>query len=200
MATYDNAYSRFIAWAKIILPLLALAILSTLFLFSRGIDTGQAIPYADVDIKELAREPRITLPNYAGVTADGAAISVIAQSARPDPDNPQQVNAADLFTAIDTPEGLRLEITSGSGTLNGQSRQANLSGGVVVQTSSGYNMRTAQLTTSLDGALLTADSEITADGPLGSLIAGQMLLKRAESGAGSYLLVFKGGVKLIYTP
>ncbi len=53
MATYDNTYSRVVAWLKILLPLLALAILSTLFLVARTIDPAQNIPYADVDIDEL---------------------------------------------------------------------------------------------------------------------------------------------------
>jgi len=200
MATYDNAYSRFIAWAKIVLPLLALAILSTLFLFSRGLDPGQTIPYADVDIEELAREPRITAPNYAGVTEDGAALSIFAQTARPDPDSPERVNALDLRAAIDAPDGLRIDITSAIGTMDSRRRQAELGGGVRVETSTGFTLRTDRLTTSLDGALMAADSVITADSPLGSISAGQMRLERGDGETNHYLLVFKGGVKLIYIP
>ena len=39
MAIPDNLHSRMVFWLKILLPILALAILSTLFLFSRRIDT-----------------------------------------------------------------------------------------------------------------------------------------------------------------
>ena len=38
MTMYDNSYSRFVALTKVILPIIALGILSTLFLFSRDID------------------------------------------------------------------------------------------------------------------------------------------------------------------
>ena len=54
MAARDNVHSRVVFWLKIILPLLALAILSTLFLFSRRIDTDQALPYAEVSGSTVA--------------------------------------------------------------------------------------------------------------------------------------------------
>ena len=59
MTMYDNSYSRFVALTKVILPIIALGILSTLFLFSRNIDPTQSIPYADVDVEGLAREQQI---------------------------------------------------------------------------------------------------------------------------------------------
>ena len=41
--------TRTVRWLRVLLPLLALAMLSTLFLFSRGSDGESQIPYADVD-------------------------------------------------------------------------------------------------------------------------------------------------------
>jgi lipopolysaccharide export system protein LptC len=82
-AGHENLHSRVVAWLKIILPLTALGILSTLFLFSRTIDPSDAIPYATVDVEERAREPRVTAPAYAGVTSDGARLSMTAAEARP---------------------------------------------------------------------------------------------------------------------
>jgi len=67
MAACDNTYSRVVAWLRIALPLLALAILSTLFLLARTIDPAQNLPYADIDIDELTREQRIGNPQFAAV-------------------------------------------------------------------------------------------------------------------------------------
>jgi len=85
MAQSFATYSRVVAWLKVIFPLSALALLSTLFLFARSIDPEQSIPFADVDVKELAREPRITAPEFSGMTADGAAITISAATAKTDP-------------------------------------------------------------------------------------------------------------------
>ena len=60
MAVADNTYSRVVGWLKILLPLGALALLSTLFLFARGIAPVGEIPYAELE--EIAREARISDP------------------------------------------------------------------------------------------------------------------------------------------
>ena len=73
-----DAHTRVVTWLKIALPLAALAILSTLFLLADKIDPEDALPYAEVDVEDLAREPRMTLPSYAGTTSDGAALSLTA--------------------------------------------------------------------------------------------------------------------------
>ena len=46
-----DRYSRMVAIFKVLLPLAALAILSTLFLLSRTIDPTTTIPFADQDFE-----------------------------------------------------------------------------------------------------------------------------------------------------
>jgi lipopolysaccharide export system protein LptC len=82
-----DLHSRIVGWAKVILPLAALGILSTLFLFARTIDPEDAIPYAEVDVEDRIREPRLTAPTYSGVTSDGSAVTFQAVEARPAGDN-----------------------------------------------------------------------------------------------------------------
>lgn len=200
MATYDNSYSRFIAWTKVILPIIALGILSTLFLFSRGIDPSLSIPYADVDVEELAREQRVGAPNYAGVTQDGSAISITAKAARPDPDNSEIVTATDLTAIIEDPAGGYVDITASNGVIDSGQKIVTLSGGVRVKTSTGYTINTSKMITALDETAAFTEGSITADGPLGTLEAGLMELRPENGEKGSHLLVFKGGVKLIYDP
>ena len=84
MIRRDNLRSNVVAWLKIVLPLAALAAMSTLFLLSRTIDPADAIPYATVDVEDRIREPRMTAPTYSGVTSDGAALTLTADEARPD--------------------------------------------------------------------------------------------------------------------
>ena len=200
MTTYDNSYSRFVAWTKVILPIVALGVLSTLFLFSRNIDPSQSIPYADVDVEKLAREQRVGAPNYAGVTQDGAAISITATAARPAPGNPQIVVATDLVTVIEDAVGGRIDITSDDGLIDTEQQFVTLHGGVRILTSTGYTIDTSGITAALNETSLVTDGQITANGPLGSLNAGLMELQPQNGPGGSHLLVFKGGVKLIYDP
>lgn len=202
MSVYDNSYSRFVSWAKIVLPLTALALLSTLFLVARTVDPTKSIPYADVDVNELAREQRISAPNYSGVTTDGSAISITATTARPDPDNRDQVQATDLRAELETSTGGFYELSSLTGHIDTGAGHAVLDGGVIITTPSGYRITSERLDTELERTEITSPGPVQAEGPAGTLEAGQMILTRAgeddeESG---YLLVFKNGVKLIYTP
>lgn len=200
MTVYDNTYSRFIAWAKVLLPLVALAILSTLFLFSRSIDPTQAIPYSQVDVEELAREQRIGEPNFAGVTQDGAAVSIAARAARPDPQDSKKVTGTDLSATIDMPVGTRVQIAAPQGVIDAANQVAALSGGITLTTSTGYSVATEGLTTALDRTSVISDGAVTAEGPLGTLDAGQVVLTQHNGDDPAYVLVFKDGVKLVYDP
>jgi len=200
MPSRDNAYTRFITLAKIGLPLAALALLSTLFLISRNIDPTESIPYATVDVEELVREPRVTAPNYSGVTTDGTAIAVQAETARPDPDNPDRASADVVTARLDFADGSSADIASAEGTVDTDEGLAYLEGGVVIDTSTGYRITTEALTTALERTSVVAESTVEATGPLGRLTAGRMQIDEDEEAPGQYVLVFKGGVKLVYEP
>ena len=47
-----HLHSRMVFWLKIAMPLLALAILSTLFLFARQVEFEGTLPYAQVEIDD----------------------------------------------------------------------------------------------------------------------------------------------------
>ena len=198
MATYDNTYSRVVAWLKIILPLLALAILSTLFLVARTIDPAQNIPFADVDIDELAREQRIGAPNYSGVTSDGAAVSLLAKQARPDPTAPNRLIGTDVTASIDLSTGTRIDIAAQQVVLDGSRRLASLHGNVVLISTQGYQMRTETLDVALKTTRVQSDTAITLTSDFGTLTSGKFVLTGDGSKGKPYLLVFKNKVRLVY--
>jgi lipopolysaccharide export system protein LptC len=199
MAT--DRYSRLVGTAKLVLPLVALAILSTLFLVARRIDTEAAIPYATVDVRELAREARVGEPRYAGMTADGAAITVTAARAMPGDAQVSTLQATDMVAQIDLADGTIVGITAPTGRLDTPGGLAELAGGAVVSLSTGWRAETATLTAALDATRVVADTRIDATGPLGDLTAGAMeLTQGAEPGDPGPVLLFTDGVRLLYDP
>ena len=141
MVIYHDTYSRVVAWLKIVLPLVALAILSVLFLVARTIDHAQNLPFADVDIDEITRDQRVSRPNFSSVTADGAAITLSASSARPVPGSPGIVTGDDISAGIDLPNGDRIDIRSDLAVIDTAAQLAELQGGVVVDSSDGISLR-----------------------------------------------------------
>lgn len=200
MASHDNAYSRFIALARIVLPLAALGILSTLFLISRGPGTGDNLPYSQVDLDEILREQRIGAPSYAGVTRDGTAIAFRADIARPDPAAPDRAEAEAMRGRLDMPDGSQAEISAARGILDTAAGVAVLEGDARVDTSTGYRVRAARLTSSLAETDVVAEGPVTAEGPPGRIEAGSMRLRPDPDVGGRYVLVFTDGVKLVYDP
>jgi len=200
MAAYDNAYSRFIALAKIVLPLAALGILSTLFLISRGPGTGEDLPFASVDVDQLVREQRIGAPNYAGVTRDGTAIAVRAETAHPDPDMLGRASADEMRARLDMPDGSQADIAATRGIIDTGADMAVLDGDARIDTSTGYRVRADTLTASLGETDVVAEGPVTAEGPPGRIEAGAMRLSADPGNEGRYVLVFKDGVKLVYDP
>jgi len=196
-----DRYSRLVGTAKVVLPLTALAILSTLFLVARRIDTEAAIPYATVDVRELAREARIGEPRYAGMTADGAAITVTAARAVPGDAAVSTLQAADMVAQIDLADGTVVGITAPAGRLDSPGGLAELAGGAVVTLSTGWRAETATLTAALDATRVVADTRIDATGPLGDLTAGGMVLTQGtRPGEPGPVLLFTDGVRLLYDP
>lgn len=198
MARADT-HTRVVGWLKVILPLTALAILSTLFLVARRIDPEAALPYAEVDVEDLAREPRMTAPSYAGTTSDGAALTLSADEARPAAEG-SLAQAARLRLALDTPDGALTELLAGSAVMQEATREVILSGGVTVTTSSGYRLETAEVAAKLDRTGLESRAPVVATGPAGEITADRMTLSQDTRTPGAYVLVFNGSVRLIYQP
>ena len=200
MTGHDNFHSTVVAWLKVALPLVALAILSTLFLVSRTIDPSDAIPFAEVDIEDRVREPRLTNPTWAGVTDDGAALTIAAEEARPERDGNSGASATRIMAELQTPDGGTTNIVAARGVLDTVTRSFRVDGGVRISTSTGYELETGSLTAALDRTSLISDGEVRGTGSAGQITAGRMEVTQESDGSDRYLLVFKNGVRLLYLP
>jgi lipopolysaccharide export system protein LptC len=198
MARGDR-HTRVVGWLKVVFPLTALAILSTLFLVARRIDPEAALPYAEVDVEDLAREPRMTSPTYAGTTVDGASITLSAEEARPATEG-ASAQAAGLRLDLATPDGGTTELVAAEARMDDTAQELVLSGEVTVTTSSGYRLTTAEMAAKLDRTGLESRSPVVAQGPAGEITADGMVLSQDTRTPGEYVLVFKGGVRLVYQP
>ncbi len=194
----DNTYSHLVSWLKIVLPLLALAILSTLFLVARTVDPAQNLPFADVDVDEIARDQRIGKPNYSGVTSDGAAVSVVAESAKPDPDRPDAMTGEKAEAVIELENGITVNVTAGALDLDNAAGQVRLLQDVHVTTSDGYSIETEEVQVALNRTRIASDRHSVVKGPVGVISADTFELTRESASDPHYLLVFKGHVKLVY--
>lgn len=192
-----DSYSRMVNLLKVLLPLAALALLSTVFLISRGAETDAVIPFAAQEIEERMRGQQVTGPFFSGTTAHGDEISVTATVARADAEVP--LLATDLRAEIKMAAGGRLALISDRGTVHPDQNLARFIGNVEITTADGLLVRTEALKTNLSTLQGESPGTINATGPLGELTAGSMEIS-AETEGGPLTLLFTNHVKLVYDP
>jgi len=192
----DNRYSRFVAWMKILLPLAALGLLSTMFLFARGTTPGEQIPFAE--LQDLASDPRMTNPSFAGIAPDGSVVTMTAESIRPQGGQGQSWVIAAFRAVIADPEGGQIEMTAAEGLLDGQAQTITLTGLARLTTSTGYAMETRGLAVAVDSGTVQTTGALEIRAPFGSLTAGGMTYGPGPDGHPQ--MVFIGGVRLLYQP
>mgnify|MGYP000002529789 FL=1 len=193
----DNFHTQLVGWSKIILPLCALALLSTLFLFARSNPDATNIPFADINT--LAQEQKINAPRFSGVADDGSIIAITAGSAQLDPNNAQNLKISSLSLDVNAADGSEIRIEAVGGELDNDAKVAYLSGLARLETSTGYTMETNGLTANLQSGVISSEGALEIRAPFGALTAGRVTIKTTGDGKGQQML-FTDGVVLIYTP
>ena len=200
MTRFDNAYSRVVAAAKIVLPLVALGLISTLFLFSGKSQEGEPLPFPIPKVLDLAREQRLGAPTYSGVTSEGTRVTLAAEKLYPDPENPDIVHGEDMAARLISPDGVIYDITAQTGFVDQDKRETSFSVAVNIVTSHGYDLVTDHAVMATDLSRVKSPGPVTVIGPLGWLQAGRMVYRGDPESGSEAVVDFTDGVRLLYKP
>ena len=195
-----STYSRFVRTAKVLLPIIALILLSSIFLLARRIDPEASIPYADFDVRELAREKGMSAPTYSGKTSDGATIKVTAARVKPDLTNPDTGTATNILARLDWESGRSIDVAADTAVLDNAVSVIELHENAVITSSDGMTLRSQLFVARTDVTDVTSPGAVSGDGPFGTLDAGNMHLRAIEEDGSDYIVDFADGVKLVYEP
>ncbi|MEQ8368984.1 MAG: LPS export ABC transporter periplasmic protein LptC [Roseicyclus sp.] len=190
-----NRYSTVVVWAKVTLPLIALALLSTMFLFSRTPDPDAALPFADVDIEQLVQEQRLSQPRFAGTLDDGREVTLIADSAAPQPTDPNHILLVNVEAELALAPTDQLVLHADDGDIHLSQQTVDLQGNVQADTTQGYRLLSDRIRIAMDSMRITSPGPVTLSGNGMTLEAGSMDLTGQE---GDGFLSFTGGVRLLY--
>ena len=192
------SYSTLVRGLTVALPLVALALLSTLFLVARTAPQESTLPFIeDLQGRATAGDAMRT-PFYTGTTENGDAVTVQADLVRPDPSGSGAAQAEGLTVDIRFTDDTALRVTSVDGRFLSEENHLALEGDVVLDSSTGYALRTKVLQADLSRGEAESRGAVQINGPLGTLDAGQFTLRRKSTDAVE--LVFTNGVKLLYLP
>ena len=211
-------YSRAVRWLKIGLPLLALGLLSTIFLVPREVDFEGGLVYTSADLLALGEGLAVTRPRIAGATEKGEPFVVEAESASPDGPDPTRIDMAAVRAEFEQLDGRRIQLQAETGTLRPKEESLTLEGDVTLTTSDGYEVRTRTVLADLRAGTVEAPEAVSAQGPDGTIESASFRALRVRDGEakddardvgapdlaaglspGDYLW-FEGGVRVTWTP
>ncbi|MCY4304260.1 MAG: hypothetical protein OXC62_05705 [Aestuariivita sp.] len=198
LGTVDQ-YSQLVAYLKVLLPLVALGILSVMFLFLQSVNTTTTLPFEKTEATERLREERVTKPFFVGLTNAGEKITVTADIARPA--NASRLAEAEGLTALisfSNDQKNYLKIQAEKGVFDHKRDTAQLTGNVSISTNNGYALKTKGIRSSFKKLSVKTNGPIQGSSPLGLLSAGELVLYQKPE-ENDITLLFNKGVNLLYT-
>ena len=195
MGEADALHSRMVAGLRVVLPLAALGLLSTLFLLSRDIDPSRALVYSEVDAEDLARDPRITAPRLSTVTPDGLAVTLSAETVRIAAGGRETTEAQGVTTLITATDGVQSRLSADTATVDPSAGWMVLSGGVRMTDGRGHALTSQHLHITFETSTVESPGPVAGEGPLGRMTAGAMRLTLDPA-----TLHLSDGVRVVHQP
>lgn len=192
--------SRVVQALRLILPLAALGLMSSIVLLAEPVDPSRALATAEIDVADRARDPRLSGARFTGVTEGGAALRIDAEVAR-------SVAASTLrFEA----QGLTLRLTGGAegdlaaraeaGQIDHAEGRFGMQGAVRIDQAPDTVLRASALEGLLDRTWLQAEGPVSGLLQGADIAAGHLTVTDDPARPGSLRLVFSQGVRLLYQP
>lgn len=195
--------SRLVVILKIGLPLVALAMLSALFLIQNddGLPGG-GITFTQGDMEALGSGLSVTNPILTGTSQNNDRFRFTADRVVPDAAPPSRADMTKVAGHIDLDRGPSVELAAPGAALDFKTQRVAMQGPVDIVTSDGYHMRAATMNLDLAQGTLDAGPKVESRGPLGTITSGTLRIEPTPgvTNATTRLVSFGNGVRLIYLP
>lgn len=199
MKAYNNRYSQIVSWIKVIMILVALGLLSSIFLFSRTVEPKTSVLIQNIDLQRRAQEQGILNPSFAGVTEKDYEINLRATYAHPVDNDMQNFKVQNVNAEIKTSSGNIIYVDADFADVTQKTFNATLIGNVVITIDNGYRLVTELLETRFDAIFAESPGPVAGTGPIGEIESDRMVLISHETTGDAHLL-FEGDVKVTYNP
>ena len=92
MQNFIKSYSRAVKWAKFIMPVIAVMLLASVFIFGKEDALRSGTISIDDDTINLTTDQKITNPQFSGLTNLGDSFILKAIEAMPDSPTPEKID------------------------------------------------------------------------------------------------------------
>jgi len=188
-------HSRIVSWLKVILPVCALAVLS-----SYGFSVQRSIPVGNgkIELGPVSFSTEVLTmhnPRYEGYGKDGSRFLVTAKTAEQDigQDGPIRLNA--IEGSIVQPNKVETTLTATRGLFDTDSNELELLDSIEIKSSEGMVARLTRAKAFLKDAKIVSEEPVSVAMPTGTLNGRSMVLLQRSREA-----TFSGGVEARFKP
>jgi len=195
-ASASPRYTRFVGMMKLLLPMLALALIVAVIAWPTAFENDDGFELSFSALKQDEAE-RLTMlnPRYLGTDRDNQPYVITAEVAEQDPADQRQVTLTALQVDLTAKDGSWFTLMAGNGIYHQGHQYLRLDGPIEIFSDAGYEFHTEAAEIDLASGSAQALSPVRGQGPFGNLVADRM-----EAEERGQRLFFRGNVRLLIRP
>lgn len=195
-----EVHSRIVTILKLGLPLVALALVASVFLVQTDDRLGGTINFSEADIDQLGQGLRLTNSVFNGTTQVGDRFRIAAATLIPDAAPPKRAAITTLDGDLELVDGPTVSLSADTGDLDIPTQRLDISGNVRLTSSDGYVLVADKATIDfLAGSFIAGDKVVTT-GALGEITSGNLHVSPADTTGDARRFSFSNGVHVLYDP
>lgn len=191
-ATYNKKYSVFIRWMRLVLPMVAVAIMAVVFTWTTGkeeiADIAKEVALPTIGKNELLN------PKFESRDDKKQPYTIIAKRAIQGETNDDLVILEEPLADMLLKSGSWLAVKAEQGAFRQDNKRLLLKGNVELYHDDGYQMNMSLLNVDMAANTAWTDVDVEGHGPEGTIEA-----KGLEADSEKGLLIFNGPAKLVLT-
>jgi len=195
----DDKYSTLVAIFKVMLPCLALIILSALFLLPDNRTKIQALNTIDKSTLDIVKKAGVNKPSFRGTLASGTNLELYAAEIMTKNNDKNIIEINEISARLELNRNNWATASAKKGVVNISEQTAEMVGKVSVKSSNGVLIETSDLKVFYAKSLVKTEGEVFMKGPFGTITAGSAEFYDMNQNSGiGYVLLFNKGVKMQY--
>ena len=195
----DDKYSTLVAIFKVMLPCLALIILSALFLLPDNRTKIQALNTIDKSTLNIVKKAGINKPSFRGTLASGSNLELYATEIITKNNDKNIIEINEISARLELNKNNWATASAKKGVVNISEQTAEMVGKVSVKGSNGVLIETSDLKVFYAKSLVKTEGAVFMKGPFGTIKAGSAEFYDMNQNSGiGYVLLFNKGVKMQY--
>lgn len=171
-------YTRFVTVMKHALPIMAVAILGVVMAYALYPRDKDRISLSYEQVAGIAGDLTMKKPRLSGTDAKGNPYLITADLAVQEGRNSRKVTLTNVDADLQFEDDRWANIKAGKGFVDLDARYIDLSRQINLYTDSGYTLQTDRAHADLDRNVISGQTRVTGQGPMGTFAADSFVLDR----------------------